>query len=85
MIYDEMCQSGNLKILNRCTLVSSISVAIFTGQLKMNENLFKTTESLFDENSESSKSRFNETDYSDEVNFKIDNWINFKTDRKVSF
>ena len=76
IIYDEMCQAGSLQCVKRCTLVSAMSVALFTGQLRMNESSFKAAWASFDESDLLKED--------DETSFKIDNWIHFKTDKKVS-
>lgn len=37
LLYNEMSQHGNLKCLKCCTLVSPLCIAIFSGNLKLNE------------------------------------------------
>ncbi len=76
VVYDEMCQSGGLQYVKRCSAVSAVSVALFTGQLKMSESSFKAAEALFEVNSAEPGLA--------EAWFKVDSWINFKTDKKVS-
>ena len=77
VVYDEMCQSGSLQYVKRCSAVSAVSVALFTGQLKMSESSFKAAEALFEVNSAES-GLAEETTW-----FKVDSLINFKTDKKV--
>ena len=68
-----MIQIGNLQYAKRCTLVSSIVVSVFSGQIKMNETSLKQIESKFNDNGEDPT-----------INYKLDNWIDFKISTKVT-
>ncbi len=74
IIFDEMLQEGNLNYIKKCTMVSSLAVALFSGQLKTSEQTFKEIET---------SCKVDETNNDHITHYKIDNWINFKVDKKV--
>ena len=59
--------------LKRCTLVSSLSVALFGAQLKVNEAFLKETEQLYSQSTSS-----------EQLYLKLDNWIHFKVSNEVN-
>ena len=69
--YERVCQVGNMQLLGRCTLVSSLCVALFAGPIKMADSLASSVASSNAQTNNSAQK------------FKIDNWIAFDVDIKV--
>lgn len=46
IIYDTMIQNGHLSLINNCTLVSAVSVAIFCGQMRLQQKFLKDLDIL---------------------------------------
>ncbi len=65
-----MFQNSNIQFVKRCTLISSLTVCLFSGPIK-HSGLLKELDKIENTN--------------EQVNFKLDNWINFdlKTDVKA--
>lgn len=46
IIYDSMVQNNHISLVNYCTLVTPITVALFSGQIKLNSKYMKDLEHL---------------------------------------
>lgn len=71
IIYDDWIQNGSIQFIKRCTLVSSLTVGLFAGPIKLSEKLIKDFESAL------TSEGINQT------NFKIDNWLSLSINKRV--
>ena len=72
-----MVQIGSLQYAKRCTLVSSLIVALFSVSIKVNSKVHNGTDFSNDQTKLREQNNENKSNVKRVLNFKVDDWISF--------
>ncbi|KAK3929267.1 3'-5' RNA helicase YTHDC2 [Frankliniella fusca] len=84
IVYEEMNRTGKLCQIRMCTIISPITIALFTGPIRLPSDALSSSEYEADMNLYQSDSEWEEHNESNNSMLKIDDWINFCVDPEAA-
>lgn len=75
-IYDELCRSGRRSLARCCTIISSVTLSLMAGPLRLPADAVTSNEGT-------QSASESETDDLGPISFKIDDWITFRLKHNV--